>query len=94
MTSRCGGSPYCALDDVGAVSLDALPWRFASYRVVHLPRAGQLRSAGFQLLPSFGRPHYMVRLDGGDQAELARLLDRLGSPEANKYLRSERPGRR
>jgi hypothetical protein len=89
-----GISVYCALDDVGSASLDGLLWRFASYRVVHLPRTGQLRSAGFLLLPSFGRPHYTVRLDGDDQAQLARLLDALGPTEANKYHRIERPGRR
>ena len=32
-----GISVYCALDDVGPASLDGLPRRFASYRVVHLP---------------------------------------------------------
>lgn len=61
--NRCGGiSVYCALDDVGPASLDGLLRRFASYRAVHLPRAGQLRRAGFPLLPSFGRPHYTARL--------------------------------
>ena len=50
-----GISVYCALDDVGAASLDGLLRRFSTYRVVHLPRAGQLRRATFQLLPSFGR---------------------------------------
>jgi hypothetical protein len=89
-----GISVYCALDDVGPASLDGLLRRFASYRAVHLPRAGRLRSAGFPLLPSFGRPHYTVRLDGDDHAELARLLDALGPTEANKYHRIERPGRR
>lgn len=89
-----GISVYCALDDVGPASLDGLLRRFASYRVVHLPRTGQLRSAGFPLLPSFGRPHYTIRLDGDDQAELTRLLDALGPTEANKYHRRERLGRR
>jgi hypothetical protein len=89
-----GISAYCALDDVGPASLDGILRRFASYRAVHLPRAGQLLSARFLLLPSFGRPHYTVRLDGDDQAKLARLLDALGPAEANKYHRRERPGRR
>jgi hypothetical protein len=89
-----GISVYCALDDVGPGSLDGLLRRFATYRVVYLPRTGQLRRAGFQLLPSFGRPHYTVRLEDGDQAELARLHDALGPTEANKYHRRERPGRR
>jgi hypothetical protein len=89
-----GISVYCALDDVGAASLDGLLRRFATYRVVHLPRAGQLRRAGFQLLPSFGRPHYTIRLEDGGQAGLARLLDALGPTDANKYHRRERQGRR
>ena len=50
--------------------------------------------AGFPLLPSFGRPHYTIRLDGDDPAGLTRLLDALGPAEANKYHRRERPGRR
>ncbi len=87
-------SVYCALDDVGPASLDGLLRRFASYRVVHLPRTGQLRRAGFPLLPSFGRPHYTIRLDDGDQAGLTRLLESLGPAEANKYHRREQPGRR
>jgi hypothetical protein len=89
-----GISVYCALDDVGPASLDGLLRRFASYRAVHLPRAGQLRRAGFPLLPSFGRPHFTIRLDGDDPAGLTRLLDALGPAEANKYHRRERPGRR
>jgi hypothetical protein len=62
--------------------------------IVHLPRAGQLRCAGFQLLPSFGRPHYTIRLEDGGQAWLARLLDALGPTDANKYHRRERQGRK
>ncbi len=89
-----GISVYCALDDVGPASLDGLLRRFASYRAVHLPRTGQLRRAGFPLLPSFGRPHYTIRLDDDDPAALRRLLDALGPSEANKYHRRERPGRR
>jgi hypothetical protein len=89
-----GISVYCALDDVGPASLDSLLRRFASYRLVHLPRAGQLRAAGFRLLPSFGHPHYTIGLEGDDQPELARLLAALGPAETNKYHRRERPGRR
>jgi hypothetical protein len=89
-----GISAYCALDDVGPASLDGLLRRFASYRAVHLPGAGQLRRAGFPLLPSFGRPHYTIRLDGDNPAALTRLLDALGPTRANKYHRTERPGRR
>ena len=55
--------------------------------MVQLPHASQVRSAGFQLLPSFGRPYYTVRLAGDDRAELTRLLDVLGPSQANKYYR-------
>jgi Phage integrase family len=77
-----GISVYCTLDDVGPASLDGLLRRFASYRAVHLPRAGQLRGAGFLSLPSFGRPHYTIRLNGDDPAGLIRLLDALGPTQA------------
>lgn len=89
-----GISVYCALDDVGPASLDGLLRRFASYRAVHLPRTGQLRRFGFPLLPSFGRPHYTIRLGGDDSAVLSRLLDALGPTEPNKYHRRQQPGRR
>lgn len=72
-------------------SLDSLLHRFASYRVVHLPRVSELRDAGFGLLPTFGRPHYTVTLDGPDQAEA--LLAALGKAEPNPY-HEQRPGRR
>lgn len=86
-----GISVFCALDDLGGASLDSLLHRFASYRVVHLPRVSELRDAGFELLPTFGRPHYTVTLDGPDQAE--PLLAALGKAEPNPY-HEQRPGRR
>jgi hypothetical protein len=85
-----GVSVFCALDDVGPASLDALLQRFASYRLVHLPRVGQLRS-GFDLLPSFRRPHFTVRIHSLDQ--LPRLVDALGAAQRNPY-HGHRPGRR
>ena len=86
-----GISVFCALDDIGPASLDALLRRFSSYRVVHLPHAGQLRAAGFDLLDSFGRPHYTLRLHS--LGDVAQLLDALGPAEANPY-HGRRPGRR
>jgi hypothetical protein len=85
-----GISVFCALDDIGPASLDAVLRRFASYRVVHLPRVGQLR-AGFDLLPTFKRPHFTVRLQSPD--EVPRLLSALGNAEPNPY-HGRRPGRR
>jgi hypothetical protein len=89
-----GISVFCALDDIGASSLDGLLRRFASYRVVHLPRVAALTSDGFELLPTFGRPHYTVRLSGDNASEVERLLSALGPPEANPYHGRSGPGRR
>jgi hypothetical protein len=80
-----GISVFCALDDVGPASLDSLLRRFASYRVVHLPYASQLRSAGCQLLPSFGRPHYSQAR--GRRPGRTHPLDVFGPAQANKYHR-------
>lgn len=76
---------FCALDDIGTSSLEGLLKRFASYRVVHLPRAGQLRATGFELLSSFGRPHFTVRVSDDGPEELGRLLDALGTADRNPY---------
>jgi hypothetical protein len=86
-----GISVFCALDDIGPASLDALLRRFASYRVVHLPGVAQMREAGFELLPTFKRPHFTVTLASPDKAE--RLLLALGKAYANPY-HGRRPGRR
>lgn len=80
-----GISVFCALDDVGPGSLNALLQRFASYRVVHLPTVGRVIDAGFELLPSFRRPHFTIRLAGDDDPTLARLLEALGPEEPNPY---------
>jgi hypothetical protein len=84
---------FCALDDVGTASIDTLLRRFASYRVVHLPTVGQLVAARFDLLPSFRRPHFTVRLEDDGDPSLTRLLDALGPPEANPYHGRQRQGR-
>lgn len=88
-----GVSVFCALDDVGPGSLDALLRRFASYRIVHLPTVGDVAAAGFNLLPTFKRPHFTIRLDDADDATLSRLLDALGPARPNPYHGRKRPGR-
>ena len=80
-----GVSVFCALDDLGPASLDALLQRFASYRIVHLPTVGQLRSAGFELLATFRRPHFTIRLTSPTEPELQSLLDALGAAHPNPY---------
>lgn len=88
-----GVSVFCALDDVGTASIDTLLQRFASYRVVHLPTVGQLVASGFELLPSFRRPHFTVRLEDDGERSLTGLLEALGPPGANPYHGRQRPGR-
>jgi hypothetical protein len=88
-----GVSVFCALDDIGTASLDGLLRRFASYRVVHLPTVHRLVVAGFELLPSFRRPHFTVRLDGDDDENLTHFLDALGPADTNPYHGRKRPGR-
>ncbi|MHB8669509.1 MAG: hypothetical protein ACYDAD_02950 [Acidimicrobiales bacterium] len=89
-----GVSIFCALDDIGEASLPGLLSRFASYRVVHLPAVGQVRRAGFEILPTFGRPHFTVVLPDVGEATLGRLLDALGAAEPNPYYGGRRPTRR
>ena len=88
-----GVSVFCALDDVGPASLDALLRRFASYRVVHLPTVAQLAAAGFGLLPTFRRPHFTVRLEDAGDPSLTTLLNALGPDRANPYHGRQRRGR-
>lgn len=89
-----GVSVFCALDDLGPASLEALLLRFASYRVVHLPRVGQLRAAGFELLASFNRPHFTVMVASVDGVDLQALVDALGAAQPNPYHGGARPRRR
>lgn len=82
-----GVSVFCALDERGAASLDGLlASRMVSYPIVHLPTAGALLDAGFELLPSFGRPHYTLRLATVDEPEIERLLDALGPPQPTRIM--------
>ena len=91
-----GVSVFCALDEIGPASLSGiLAGRMATYRMVHTPTVGRLTEAGFELLATFGRPHYTVRLARDDNDEFARLLAALGPIGANPY-HGDRPrhGRR
>lgn len=90
-----GVSVFCALDDIGPASLDGLlGGRLASYRTVHLPTVAQLSEARFDLLPTFNRPHFTLRLAGISDAELDWLLAALGPGRDNPYHGGRRPGRR
>lgn len=77
-----GISVFAALDDIGPASLEGiLLGKLSTYRVVHLVTAGQLAEAGFDLLPTFGRPHVTLLLSGLDRIE--SLLELLGPAHAN-----------
>lgn len=77
-----GISVFAALDDIGPASLDAiLSGKLSTYRVVHLVTAGQLAEAGFEMLPTFGRPHMTLLLSSEDQVE--SLLEVLGTAQTN-----------
>lgn len=75
-----GVSVFAVLD----LPLDQLlAARFATFRMVHLPTAGDLASAGFQLLATGLRPHFTVRLQRADDDELRLLLAALGEARDN-----------
>lgn len=90
-----GVSVAAALDELGPSSLDAiLGQRLTSYRLVHMPRAGDLVAAGFQLLPTFQRPHYTLVLESDEDDVIERLASALGPPRPNPYhWRSTKPRR-
>jgi hypothetical protein len=68
---------------------DLLQRRFASFRTIHLPTAGQVGEHGFELLATGQRPHYTVRLSSADDRELAELLAALGPARPNpQYARA------
>ncbi len=57
--------------------------RFASFRAIYLPTAGDLGKNGFELLATALPPHYTVRLTRADDRELRRLLAALGPAKPN-----------
>ena len=86
-----GVSVFAALDEVGPTSLDRLlADRLVSYRLVHLPTVGSLVEAGFELLPTFRRPHFTLILSSDTELDLRRLLNALGSPHVNPYHGGQR----
>ena len=68
---------------------ELLSRRFATFPTIYLPTVGELRDHGFELLATGQRPHFTVRLQRGDDAELERLLTALGAVRRNpQYGRS------
>ncbi|MCU1450495.1 MAG: hypothetical protein JWP02_2665 [Acidimicrobiales bacterium] len=79
-----GVSVFVALDPTGPASAEGiLRRRLMSYESVYLPTVGALRAAGFDLLPTFGRPHFTVLMGGLELAPA--LFDALGELQENPY---------
>ena len=79
-----GISVFVALDPTGPASAESiLRRRLLSYELVYLPTVGGLRAAGFDLLPTFGRPHFTVLMSGLELAPA--LFDALGELQENPY---------
>lgn len=75
-----GISVAAALD----VPLDELLGRTPLLRFEHVYISTVAQLHGFELLPTFGRPHFTVRLRHGDEPELSALFASLGSLQANR----------
>lgn len=88
-----GISVFAALDDIGPASVDGLlAGKLATYRVVYLPSLQDLVGAGFEVLPTFVRPHLTVVLGGLDQVEplLAAVGPARDNPHYGEMVRRRR----
>jgi hypothetical protein len=85
--SRCRGISVFAVLDPPLD--DLLRRRFATFRTIYLPTAGDLTEYGFDLLATALRRHFTVRLRRADDQELGQLLEALGPPQPNpQYART------
>jgi hypothetical protein len=76
---------------VGGWDLDALlAGPMASRSTYATPTAGAVRSAGFELLPTFAVPHYDLLLPGGQYPEAQRARAVFSAPEPNPFKRRGR----
>jgi hypothetical protein len=81
-----GISVFAALDAEGPASRDGLlGGRLVTYPLVHMVGVGTLPAAGFELLATFRRPHFTIRLESDSIAEASQLLEAMGHPEENPY---------
>jgi hypothetical protein len=79
-----GISVFVALDDVGPASQRGLlTGKLVSYPLVYTPTVRELVDAGFDLLATFGRPHFTVVF--ASLADAPRLLAALGPLRPNRY---------
>jgi hypothetical protein len=68
--------------------------RFASFRTIYLPTAGELGRHGFELLATAQRQHFTVLLERTDDRELGELLAALGPPDPIPSTLGLMPGER
>ena len=89
-----GVSAYAVVDDVGPASFDAIVGhKLGTHHSIHLARACELRAQGFDLLPTFERPHFTILVVTLD--DLGRLADTLGEARPNpRYGQRQRRARR
>jgi hypothetical protein len=81
-----GVSVFGAVDELGDASLDGILEAMATYRVVYLCRVGELRAAGFDLLPTATRPHFtLFAPDTPGTLDVERLLAILGTAQPNPF---------
>ena len=87
-----GVSVFCALDEIGPASLDAILLDKHSYKVVYLTTVKALADTGFELLATGTRPHFTIRVRPLP-AELARLLAVFGEKRENPRNEPKTGGR-
>lgn len=81
-----GISVFCAMDASGEASLNGLfAGRLSTFHKVHLSRAHDLVGAGFDIIPTFRRPHFTLLIDGILEAQLTHLRAALGPQRDNTY---------
>jgi hypothetical protein len=81
-----GVSVFLALDETGEASISGLlSGRMRTFRIVHTPILGQLHTAGFEVLPTFRRPHFTLVIPDAAPGTLERLLSALGPGAVNPY---------
>jgi hypothetical protein len=89
-----GVSVFCALDELGAASLDGILAAMSTYRVVYLCPLGELREAGLDLLPTATRPHFtLFAPDTPGTLDVERLLAALGTAQPNPFYDQPSSGR-
>lgn len=62
-----------------------LAGRLVTYPLVHAVTVGRLAFSGFEVLATFRRPHFTIRLRTDSDAEASGLLDALGPAHENPY---------